>query len=144
MASDAGTARDRAGLGRRSNARCRRRRSRGLVKEELRPQAGEAWAFRRGSSASSAQIRRLRRPSPRSTPIAGSRASAAAAEESTGTRPVRVSPPCNGQPVSRAAEDAAIAPEAGAARSRPLRGRASCCITRTESVATLTTLLRSR
>jgi len=133
---------DRAGLGRRSGARCSG--GGGVVGCEggAAPQGREAWAVRTRVERGGAQFRRLAGGIAASTPIAGSRVMRRQPIESTGTRPCAPSSPGVWPTGRRCRGDAAMRPKPRAkAQPSSTKVVASCCITETESGRPLTTLL---
>lgn len=115
------------------------------MKEELRRKAGEAWAFRtrveREAARRFARLAAAIAAFDADSPVPALLRQAVEDEHRHAALCADLSA-VYGQPIGAAAEDAAIAP-----RSLPPRAAvlyevvASCCITETESVATLTTLL---
>jgi len=115
------------------------------VKEELRRKAGEAWAFRtrveREAARRFARLAAAVAAFDADSPVPALLRQAAEDEHRHAALCADLSA-VYGQPVSAAAEDAAIAPGSLGPRAAVLyEVVASCCITETESVATLTTLL---
>jgi len=115
------------------------------VREELRRKAGEAWAFR--TRVEREAVRRFARLAAAiaafdaDSPVPALMRQAAEDEHRHAALCADLSA-VYGQPVGAAAEDAAIAPGSLGPRAAVLyEVVASCCITETESVATLTTLL---
>jgi rubrerythrin len=115
------------------------------VREELRRKAGEAWAFRtrveREAARRFARLAAAIAAFDADSPVPALMRQAAEDERRHAALCADLSA-VYGQPVGAAAEDAAIAPGSLGARAAVLyEVVASCCITETESVATLTTLL---
>jgi hypothetical protein len=115
------------------------------VREELRRKAGEAWAFRtrveREAARRFARLAAAIAAFDAKSPVPALMRQAAEDEHRHAALCADLSA-VYGQPVGAAAEDAAIAPGSLGARAAVLyEVVASCCITETESVATLTTLL---
>ena len=115
------------------------------MKEELRRKAGEAWAFRtrveREAARRFARLAAAIAAFDPDSPVPALLRQAVEDEHRHAALCADLSA-VYGQPIGAAAEDAAIAPRSLAPRAAVLyEVVASCCITETESVATLTTLL---
>ena len=115
------------------------------MKEELRRKAGEAWAFRtrveREAARRFARLAAAIAAFDADSPVPALLRQAAEDERRHAVLCADLSA-VYGQPVDAGAEDAAIVPRSLGPRAAVLyEVVASCCITETESVATLTTLL---